>query len=194
MKETETSFVNWIFKELQKLDIDTILAVSLLVIAWIVIDLVLLALPKIRENLGVGKNVESLKVDKEKNSQIKNYISDIQGISGRPDAVIVEDGFFIPVERKPLAKTIHDRYKVQILIYMRLIEEFEGKKPPYGYLVLGPKCKQIKILNTDEAQNWVTGLINEMRAIAGGKDAVPTPHPRKCARCSVREHCPAATI
>lgn len=121
----------------------------------------------------------------------REYVSIRQGLAGRPDALILEDGKVIPIERKPLAKKLRDRYVVQMLVYLRLVEEFEGVKPPHGYLLLGPKCRRIRIVNSETKQMWVSGLIAEMRRILSGGAPVPTPHPMKCAKCDVRERCSA---
>jgi CRISPR/Cas system-associated exonuclease Cas4 (RecB family) len=72
---------------------------------------------------------------------------------------------------------------------MRLIEEFEGKKPPYGYLLLGPKCRKVKIENSDTRQQWLQNHLDQMRSILAGMPSKPTPHPRKCGKCAVRHVC-----
>lgn len=120
----------------------------------------------------------------------KKYVSNTQGIAGTPDALIIENGYVIPVERKPMARKIRDRYVAQLLVYMRLVEEFEGKKPPYGYLILGRNCRRVKIENTAKRQKWLQGLLDEMRDILNDRaKAKPAPYPAKCHRCSVRSHC-----
>lgn len=121
----------------------------------------------------------------------REYISMSQGLAGKPDALIHEDGKVIPVERKPLAKKLRDRYVAQLLVYMRLVEEFEGARPPHGYLLLGPSCRRIKVDNTESKQRWVTGLIAEMRKILDGAEPVPMPHPIKCSKCDVKHLCGA---
>jgi CRISPR/Cas system-associated exonuclease Cas4 (RecB family) len=103
--------------------------------------------------------------------------------------LIVEDGFSVPVERKPLAKKLRDRYVAQILVYMRLVEEFEGQKPPYGYLLLGPQCRRVKIQNSPERQAWLDTLLIEMRAVLEGGEAKAITHPAKCSKCDVRHRC-----
>ena len=120
----------------------------------------------------------------------KKYVSHAQGIAGTPDALIIEDGFVIPLERKPMARKIRDRYVAQLLVYMRLVEEFEGKKPPYGYLILGKNCRRVRIYNTPKRQKWLQDILDEMRDILNERSvAKPSPFPAKCHRCSMRSHC-----
>src|SRR5690606_19339167 len=120
----------------------------------------------------------------------RNYVSEIQGLAGKPDAIIIENGYFIPIERKPLARKIRDRHVAQLLVYMRLVEEFEGKKPPYGYLILGENCRRVKIPNSEGRQAWLQRYIDEMcAALEEGQPVIPEPHPRKCSKCVVRESC-----
>lgn len=121
----------------------------------------------------------------------REYISTTQGLAGKPDALIAEGGNIIPVERKPLAKKLRDRYVAQLLVYMRLVEEFEGIRPPHGYLLLGPSCRRIKVINSESKQRWVDRLLAEMRRILDGAEPIPTPYPSKCAKCDVRHQCDA---
>ncbi len=155
----------------------------------IVLDAVTLAISKARHQTGLDPRARGISVDGSSALPGKSYLSERQALAGRPDAVIYEGGFIIPVERKPLARKVRDRYVAQLLIYMRLIEEFEGKKPPYGYLILGQNCRKVRIENTPERQAWVDSMLNEMRAILGGMPAKATPHESKCRKCDVRAHC-----
>ncbi len=119
----------------------------------------------------------------------REYVSQRQGLAGKPDAIVKEQDYVIPVERKPLAKKLRDRYVAQLLIYMRLVEEFEGIRPPHGYLLLGPTCRRIKIVNSESKQRWVDGMLREMRAVLEGAEPKALPHPKKCAKCEARERC-----
>lgn len=171
-------------------DIDLVLLALLLVCTVIVLDAVTAILSKKRKESGIEKAAPAVSVDGSKTIPGKSYVSDIQGLAGKPDALIVEDGYFIPIERKPLARKIRDRYVAQLLVYMRLVEEFEGKKPPYGYLLLGPNVRKVKVENSAERQAWLQHMLDEMRAILE-KKAVPiaAPHLIKCRKCDVRDSC-----
>ncbi len=146
-----------------------------------------------RRHRGAGFSLSDVTLAIDGSSMLpdREYVSTTQGLAGRPDALIREDEKVIPIERKPLAKKLRDRYVVQMLVYLRLVEEFEGIKPPHGYLLLGPKCRRVKITNSETKQMWVSGLIAEMRRILEGGTPVPTPHPMKCAKCDVRDRCSA---
>jgi len=119
----------------------------------------------------------------------REYISVAQGLAGKPDALVREGDEVRPVERKPLAKKLRDRYVAQLMVYMRLVEEFEGTRPHCGYLILGPACRRVVVENTEAKQRWVEGMIGEMRRVLHGQAARATPHPAKCARCDVRSKC-----
>ena len=178
-------FAHWV----NSLDAETLAISILLLISLIVLGRIINFLSIRRDESGLQTNSTAVSVDGSEAMPVRNYVSEIQGIAGRPDAIIKEDGFLIPVERKPLARKLRDRYVAQLLVYMRLIEEFEGKKPPYGYLILGPSCRKVRIDNTPERQAWLQGLLDEMRAVLEGKPAVPTPQEKKCSRCDMREYC-----
>lgn len=139
---------------------------------------------------GITPEIKSVVTHDVKASANKEYISSAQKLAGRPDAVIKENGYMIPVERKPFSNKIRDRYIAQLLVYMRLIEEFEGKKPPYGYLILGKNSRRVKILNSEARQNWLQKILDEMQAILNEeRPVVAAPLKRKCERCSVAKYC-----
>lgn len=190
MKEALAYWILSLISEISQLDSEIILLAILVVTATIVVDSLSSFAHQKRQSAGTTKAHRAVSIDGSKEMPSKQYVSDIQGLAGRPDAIIKENGFHIPVERKPLAKKMHDRYVAQILVYMRLIEEFEGKRPPYGYLLLGPKCRRVKIENSEQRQQWLQKNLDQMRAILeSGACAVPAPHERKCARCEVRHIC-----
>lgn len=195
MRERFAHEVLRLIEELVQVDPLLILLSVILVCGLIVFDAITSHASRRAGALGLSKDASSVSVDGSKNLPVRGYISDIQGISGKPDALIVEDGWIIPVERKPLARKMRDRYVAQLLVYMRLVEEFEGKRPPYGYLILGPNCRQVKVENTPERQQWLQGLLDEMRSVLEKRsEVVPAPHQNKCPRCVARDRCAAAIL
>jgi len=168
-----------------------LLYTMLVISTYFVVNDVIRAIKKRERRTGLTPSQSlELTIDGSKKHQVKTYISEIQGISGRPDAVILENGFFIPVERKPIGNKVRDRHIAQLLVYMRLIEEFEGKKPPYGYLIIGKSARKVKIYNTPERQNWLSIQLDEMKQIVAEKTkAVAQPQKNKCAHCKVQDHC-----
>lgn len=181
--------IHHLFADLSKLESDTIFFVILLTISVIVVDGVLICIEKLRKNSGFEKDLKAIGIDGGKILPTKNYVSHKQQLAGKPDGVIIEDGFFIPVERKPFAKKVHERYIAQLLVYMRLVEEFEGIRPPYGYLIIGKNCKRVRIDNTEERQRWLSSLLAEMHKGLSGQKVKPNPHPKKCERCPVAADC-----
>ena len=182
-------YVSELFSQIATLDSEVILLVALIAMAIIVWDNFDLLSRKKRKQSGFSLKSTAVSVDGSKSLSMRRYVSQIQGLSGQPDALIIENGFVIPVERKPLARKMRDRHVAQLLVYMRLVEEFEGKRPPYGYLILGSQCRRIKISNSDERQAWLQKQLDEMTAIMEGATPRPAPHPRKCAKCDVRSFC-----
>ncbi len=143
---------------------------------------------------GFSHNEVTLAIDGSTILPEREYVSTRQGLAGKPDAIVKELDYIIPVERKPLAKKLRDRYVAQLLIYMRLVEEFEGIRPPHGYLLLGPSCRRIKVVNSESKQRWVDGMLRDMRGILSGNQPKAFPHPKKCSKCEARERCDAWKI
>jgi len=190
LKEQIRAYLTKLLEDIASTDTQVVLLVILLVVAVIVLDAISLFARRQRKKVGIEHTASEQPVSNPKSLPPRLYRSDMQGLSGKPDAVINENGYIIPVERKPLSKKVRDRHVAQLLVYMRLIEEFEGKKPPYGYLILGPKCRRVKIENSPERQAWLQKMLDEMRAIyAGHTTATAAPHPRKCAKCTMRGVC-----
>lgn len=189
MKEEIRDYVYQLLSDIAGADTQLVLLLILIVTALIVVDAISSFARNKRNETGLSAKSGTVSIDGSKTLPVRKYVSEMQGLAGVPDALISENGHIIPVERKPLARKIRDRYVAQLLVYMRLVEEFEGKRPPYGYLILGPNCRRFKIDNTPERQAWLQKMIDEMREILEGAPAKPAPHPTKCRKCSVRESC-----
>lgn len=165
--------------------------VVLAAITFLVIRSFLKAARKRHRDTGFSVNQVALAMEGSSILPAREYISEAQGLAGKPDALVREGDDLIPVERKPLAKKLRDRYVAQLVVYMRLVEEFEGRRPSKGYLLLGEKCRRVTIENSEAKQKWVGTLLSQMRGILDGAEVKPTPHPAKCSKCDVRHRCPA---
>ena len=66
----------------------------------------------------------------------RNLYSARYGLAGRPDRIVEEGGLPIPEEWKS-GRRVHDSHRVQLGVYLILIEEETGIRPPHGYVVLG---------------------------------------------------------
>ena len=119
----------------------------------------------------------------------REYRSERLGLVGRPDAVVEENGFFIPIDRKAFGKRPRDKDLAQLLVYCRLIEEEFGVRPPHGYLIIGPQAKRFKVVNNPEKQLWIDSILDQMRTFLSGGACVATPDRRKCEACEVRLSC-----
>lgn len=156
----------------------------------IVLDALSTLAAKKQKASGIVPKITSVLTPSSNFKDARKYVSKRQGLAGKPDALLVENGFIIPIERKPFTNKVRDRYVAQLLVYMRLIEEFEGKKPPYGYLVLGKTMRKVKVTNTEKRQIWLQSILDEMHAILSeNQKAQATPQRQKCRCCKVREYC-----
>lgn len=191
MRESLEIFTTKLIYDLADADIQLVLLAMLAVATVIVLDAVTMFTKRTKKAVGMEHHATAISIDGSKDLPAKVYVSEALGLAGKPDALIEENGFIIPVERKPLAKKLRDRYVAQLLVYMRLIEEIEGARPPYGYLVLGPQCRRVKIENSPQRQAWLQRMVDEMREVLAGAPTHPTPHPKKCAKCDVRAACDA---
>ena len=178
-----------LLREISHLNNEVILLFVLIVIAIILLDSFTLAARRKRIRAGIKKSQQKLSFEGSEQEPVKEYVSPELGLAGRPDAILSENTFLIPVEVKPLARRVRDRYVAQLLVFVRLIEFNEGVRPPYGYLILGPESRRIKIENTEARQKWLSSIIAEMREIAAGGPALPAPHFIKCGKCDVAGVC-----
>ena len=121
----------------------------------------------------------------------KLFVSARYGLSGRPDAVLLEGDLHIPVEvktgrtpRGPLFSHI-----LQIAAYCLLMEEEYGKAPPYGVIRYGDGSHDIEY--NDDLKRLVLQKMGEMRAcISKGEAHRNHSRPGKCVHCSRRSVCP----
>ncbi len=175
--------------------IDRVIPIEILVILLIlgviifVWDMLMRQSAKLKTAGGLGENSQLIAVVGSTRIPGRIYSSPKLGLSSQPHSLIKEDGFLIPVDVVPSSKKVKDRHVVQMLVHMRLVEEKEGKRPPYGILILGKEQRSVRIKNTDEKQSWLDDILGEMRSILGGVPAVAKPTYYKCKGCDVRAFC-----
>ena len=144
---------------------------------------------KISTETGTKEASEAIAVKGSSTLPAKLYSAESIGLRGKPDAVFRENGQIIPMSIHPLTSKIRDRHVVQMLAYLRLVEEAENIRPDYGVLLMGKGQRRVQLKNAPEKQVWLDTLIDEMRSIMDGVPAIPAPSPPKCRTCDVRDIC-----
>jgi len=121
----------------------------------------------------------------------KLFVSKRHGLSGRPDAVVMDGDQHIPVEiktgrvpRGPLFSHI-----LQVVAYCFLLEEEYGKAPPYGIVRYGDTNYEIEY-NEDQKKLLMQKLTEMRAAITKGEAHRNHNRPGKCVHCSRRSGCP----
>ncbi len=121
----------------------------------------------------------------------KLFVSKKHGLSGRPDAVVMDGEHHIPVELKtgrvprgPLFSHI-----LQVVAYCLLIEEEYGKAPPYGIIRYAGTSYEIEY-NDDQKKLLLQKLADMRSAVAKGEAHRNHSRPGKCVHCSRRSACP----
>ena len=121
----------------------------------------------------------------------KLFVSKRHGLSGRPDAVVMEGEDHIPVELKtgrvprgPLFSHI-----LQVVAYCVLLEDEYGRAPPYGIIRYGETAFEIEY--NEDQKKLLLQKLGEMRAaITKGETHRNHSRPGKCIHCSRRSGCP----
>ncbi len=163
-----------------------LLIVGLLIVIW---DLFERHSSKIRSDSGLTEDAEIIAAKDSAEQPAFECVSETLGLSSRPDAVIKEDGLLLPVDIEPMGSKVRDRHVVAMLVHLRVLEEHQGSRPPYGVLLMGKKKRQVRIKNTEEKQRWLSSLLEEMRSIRQGVPAIPAPVYAKCKNCDVNSIC-----
>lgn len=168
-----------------------LLILGVIIFVW---DILMRQSAQIKTDGGLGEKSQLVAVVGSTRIPGRVYSSIKLGLSSQPHSLIKEEGFLIPVDVVPSSKKVKDRHVVQMLVHMKLVEEIEGKKPPYGILILGKDQRSVKIKNTEEKQNWLDDILGEMRSILQGVPAVAKPSYYKCKGCDVRSFCQQTTF
>ena len=114
----------------------------------------------------------------------------ISGLTGKPDYLIEEKDFLIPVEVKSsrAPSLPHDSHIYQLAAYCLLVERVYGKRPPYG--ILRYRDQTFSIDYTPALQSDLEHLLDAIRAQERRGEAGRSHHePARCARCGYRNIC-----
>lgn len=115
--------------------------------------------------------------------------SDQYHLVGRPDRIVQRGKHFIAEDKKSSTR-LHDSNRVQMGVYMILIEEHFGIRPPHAVVVLRDGQRE-KIRNTSKLRRQVFDIAKRIRT-ARRKDAMPllvSTFPAKCRACAQRRNC-----
>jgi CRISPR-associated exonuclease Cas4 len=120
----------------------------------------------------------------------KPLFSATYGLTGTPDYIVKTSKGLVPVEVKPGRNESepHESHLLQVLAYCLLLEETEGKRPPYG--LLRYHSDSFKVDYNDETRAYLLSVIDEMRQVADEPD-VSRNHdqPQRCRACGYRSMC-----
>ena len=115
------------------------------------------------------------------------------GLVGKPDYLLATRQGLVPVEVKPLRDDPepHESHLLQVLAYCLLIEDTEGKPPPYG--LLRYRNNTFKVDYNTQTRAFVIGVIEQMRR-AREQATVHRSHeqPGRCRSCLYAEICEEA--
>lgn len=114
----------------------------------------------------------------------------ISGLTGKPDYLVEEKDFLIPVEVKSsrAPSLPHDSHIYQLAAYCLLVERIYGKRPPYG--IMRYRDQTFSIDYTPALQSDLEQLLDAIRA-QDRRGEIGRSHnePARCARCGFRNIC-----
>lgn len=161
----------------------------------ILISFVLIILSKITKRkikkLKDKHNIPSGKITYQDLSKpAKPFFSKRYRITGKPDYIIKNNNYFIPIELKSGAcKEPQKNHILQLAAYCQLLEENYGRFCPYGIIVFSDKSK-FKIPFDPKIRFELESTIKNMRQIMKtGKISRNHNDLSRCKNCSVKQYC-----
>ncbi len=113
------------------------------------------------------------------------------GLAGRPDYLVDQSGYIIPVEVKTSRHVTQprDSHAMQLYAYCLLVEEEYGVGPPYG--ILRYPERQFRLPYGEREREWVIQTLEAMREDEASNDEVPPNHnqPARCRSCQFLASC-----
>lgn len=123
----------------------------------------------------------------------KPLFSERFGLSGTPDYVVATREGPVPVEVKPGRGETkpHESHLLQVLAYCLLLEERDGKPPPYG--LLRYSSETFRVDYNSETRAYLIEVLDEMRQAAEQRE-VHRNHQvaARCKACTYRDVCEEA--
>ena len=117
------------------------------------------------------------------------------GLTGKPDYLLTTRRGLVPVEVKPTRDDAEPResHLLQVLAYCLLVEESQGRRPPYGLLRYRTETFKVEYNNDTRAQ--VIDVIEKMHeAMHGGEVHRSHDQPGRCRACAYVELCDEALV
>lgn len=110
-------------------------------------------------------------------------------LRSKPDRIVQRGRYFIPEEKKSGLR-LTESYQAQLGVYLILIEEEYGIRPPYGFLVLGDG-RRVTVKNTRRLRSLVIAIAERIRKNRHWlDDPLPPPStPAKYRNCDQRQNC-----
>ena len=137
------------------------------------------------------RRVDSGRHRSERGRQVLRSIplwSERLGLSGRADAVEVEDGAFHPVEYK--AGVRHGvAADLQLCAQALCLEEMFDAAVPHGHVWYGGPRRRVRVDFTAGLRHEVQAVIREIRKQMLTADLPEAPNDRRCAECQLLHHC-----
>lgn len=125
----------------------------------------------------------------------KPLYSDRYRLTGTPDYIVETNRGRVPVEVKPgrTEAEPHESHLLQVLAYCLLIEESEGKRPPYGLLKYS--ADTFRVDYNSDTRAYLLSVLEEMRH-AAEEPEVHRSHEiaGRCRACAYREVCGEALV
>lgn len=169
-------------------DLTHLAAIAVVVLA---VALLLHALARVRRT-GLPLLSRIVASDDSSRAPAKTYRSTRYGLSGRPDFVLKQRGRPIPVEVKALRRGGPRPWdRLQLGVYLLLLEEETGRRPPYGVLDYADGAHRIRY--THRLRQEVLETLAQLRA-ARARGAGERQHGERgrCRTCGYRSECAEA--
>lgn len=113
----------------------------------------------------------------------------VSEITGRPDYLVKQDGFVIPVEVKSgRPESPYDSHIFQLAAYCLLVEREFGTRPPYG--IIHYQHRNFSIEYTQDLEDALLDLLTEIRRDDRRKNIARShQHLARCRSCGYTNIC-----